>query len=218
MPKRKPDSLAASNNFLEVADNFLDLEDAASTVIRYEGTRLSIVWVGAALRSGGLRRVVAPDGLIFAVKREKIEGSRGPGAKVKEKPMPRKRKTIHAPAVAAIPFVAVKTPFRKTKAKVVGRTRVAGLGRPPSFTRPRSQGDSCWKPLTSHSRACADEAQSRGVLFYLDGELRCECGAHVGARAVQRGFQIVFEPTFHYPHKPARPVAPAKVFQVKRLR
>ena len=132
--------------------------------------------------------------------------------------MPRERKATRGPSIAAKSLVAVKIAFPKTKAKVAGRTRVAGPGRVPSFTRPRSQRDSCWKPLTSQSRALADDAQSRGVLFYLDGELLCECGAHVGARAVQRGFRIFLEPTFHYPHKPARPVAPAKVFQVKRLR
>jgi hypothetical protein len=35
MPKRKPDSLAASNNFLEVADNFLDFAFAARLAMRY---------------------------------------------------------------------------------------------------------------------------------------------------------------------------------------
>jgi hypothetical protein len=75
--------------------------------------------------------------------------------------------------------------------------------------------DSCWKPLTSESRARAEKAQSSSVLFLLDGELLCECGAHVGARPSQMG---VLEPTFHYPHKPSRPLAPAKVYAVKRLR
>ena len=75
--------------------------------------------------------------------------------------------------------------------------------------------DSCWKPLTAESWARAEKAQSGSVLFLLDGELLCECGAHVGARPSQIG---VLEPTFHYPHKPARPLAPAKVYPVKRLR
>jgi hypothetical protein len=106
----------------------------------------------------------------------------------------------------------------KPKVEVAARIRVTGTGGAASLARSRARSerkDSCWKLLRSESRARAEKVQSSGgALFTLDGELRCECGAHVGARESQSGGPLL--PTFHYPHKPARPLAPAKVFRVKR--
>jgi len=81
--------------------------------------------------------------------------------------------------------------------------------------------DKCSQPLTSESQARAEKAELDGTLSMLDGELYCECGERVGARRKPpwmggpKGSSLA--PTSHYPHKSPRHLAPAKVYQSKRL-
>ena len=80
--------------------------------------------------------------------------------------------------------------------------------------------DSCSQPLTSQSLARAEKAELDDSLSRLDGELLCECGAHVGARRAPpwlggpMGSSLV--PTSHSVHKSPRRPAPAKDYQSKR--
>ena len=67
--------------------------------------------------------------------------------------------------------------------------------------------DHCSRPLTSDSQARALKAEQDGKLPTLAGELRCECGAHVGAVRKPhldgpKGGPL--HPTLHYPDKPTR--------------
>lgn len=80
--------------------------------------------------------------------------------------------------------------------------------------------DYCYKPLTSESQARAEKAEQDGTLDMLEGELRCECGAHVGALRKPwmdgpKGGPL--HPTNHSPYKPPRPPA-RKRYDSKRFR
>jgi hypothetical protein len=68
-------------------------------------------------------------------------------------------------------------------------------------------------PLTSESRARAVKAEQDGTLDMLDGELLCECGAHVGA--VRKSYLDgpkggPLHPTLHHPAKPTKPYRSGK--------
>jgi hypothetical protein len=71
----------------------------------------------------------------------------------------------------------------------------------------------CSRPLTPESQASAEKAELDGSLDMLDGELRCECGAHVGAIRTPwtdgpKGGPL--HPTLHYPQKaPHKQVNPS---------
>ena len=86
-------------------------------------------------------------------------------------------------------------PKRKPKHKGV---KVAAR---PLFTAPKIK-DECYRRLTEESNAQAEAARLEGTLEDLDGKLRCECGASVGARKTSMGDYLV--PTRHSVYKEKR--------------
>jgi hypothetical protein len=78
----------------------------------------------------------------------------------------------------------------------------------------------CSSPLTAQSQERALKAEIEGNLDILDGQLRCECGAHVGAIRKPHlegpnGGRL--HPTLHYAPKPERQPA-RKRYDSKRFR
>lgn len=75
----------------------------------------------------------------------------------------------------------------------------------PLFTVPRIK-DECFRGLTEQSGALAEAARLEGTLEDLDGKLRCECGALVGARKTNMGDYLVpvRHSTYKEPRQPAR--------------
>jgi len=72
--------------------------------------------------------------------------------------------------------------------------------------------DHCSKPLTPESQARAEKAERDGRLARED-DLRCECGARVGAirKAYLDGPKCgPLHPTLHYPAKPTKPYGSGK--------
>lgn len=83
---------------------------------------------------------------------------------------------------------------------------------PIAFTQgaTRVQMNHCSSPLATKSLALALAAELRGDLDMLEGELLCECGAHVGAMHKPHldgpnGGSLY--PTPHSPSEPPRPPA-----------
>jgi hypothetical protein len=68
--------------------------------------------------------------------------------------------------------------------------------------------DECFRSLTEQSKALAEKARIEDTLEDLDGKLRCECGATVGARTISMGDWLV--PSRHSTFKePRRLVNPS---------
>lgn len=89
---------------------------------------------------------------------------------------------------------------KKPKRRLVIRT-----GRLSGF-RLGGRTDYCSKRLRPDSLERAEKAQSDGMLFLVDDQLLCECGARVGARQSPMGTYL--EPSLHYPYK--RPPSPPR--------
>jgi hypothetical protein len=71
----------------------------------------------------------------------------------------------------------------------------------------------CSKSLKTESRLRAEKAELDGALSTVDGELLCECGAHVGSISKPhldgpKGGPL--HPTRHYPAKPNKPYRSGK--------
>jgi hypothetical protein len=98
--------------------------------------------------------------------------------------------------------------FGKPKRKPKGRLVVRG--RPFTGIKIKNECQSSILPDEYQERAA--KAYSEGTLDLLDGELRCQCGASVGARKSNMG--DFFAPTRHSvykePRQPARKRGPRK--------
>jgi hypothetical protein len=96
------------------------------------------------------------------------------------------------------------TPRRKPKGRLVGRAPLS------HWINIKSECQSSVLPDEYQERAA--KAYSEGMLWLLDGELRCKCGASVGARKSNMG--DFFAPTRHLvykaPRQPARKRGPRK--------
>jgi hypothetical protein len=91
-----------------------------------------------------------------------------------------------------------KMPKPKRTPKLKGRLVIT---HGPLFTPLRIK-DECFKQLTERSNALAEKARSEGTLEDLDGELRCECEAAVGAKKTSMGDWL--EPSRHSTYKAPR--------------
>lgn len=98
--------------------------------------------------------------------------------------------------------------FGKPKRKPKGRLIIRG----PLFTEIKIKNECQYSILPDEYQARAAKAHSDGMLDFLDGELRCKCGASVGARKSNMG--DFFAPTRHtvykVPRQPARKRGPRK--------
>jgi hypothetical protein len=98
--------------------------------------------------------------------------------------------------------------FGKPKRKPKGRL----VGRAPRSHWINIKNEYQFSILPDEYQERAAKAYSEGTLYLLDGELRCRCGASVGARKSNRG--DFFAPTRHSvyeaPRQPARKRGPRK--------
>jgi len=97
--------------------------------------------------------------------------------------------------------------FGKPKRKPKGRLVVRGR----SFAiKIKNECQSSVLPDEYQERAA--KAYSEGALDLLDGELRCNCGARVGARKSNMGdfFAPTRHPVYKAPRQPARKRGPRK--------
>lgn len=100
--------------------------------------------------------------------------------------------------------IIISKPKRKPKGRLVGRAPLS------HWINIKNECQSSILPDEYQERAA--KAYSDGMLWLLDGELRCKCGASVGARKSNMG--DFFAPTRHSvykaPRQPARKRGPRK--------
>ena len=89
-------------------------------------------------------------------------------------------------------MVGSRIPFGKRKRPLIGRR--------PRLTELKIKNQCQYPILPDEYQERAAEADREGMLYLLDGQLRCKCGARVGASKSNMG--DFFAPTAHSVYQP----------------